>query len=218
MTKPFSRAALSPENITLLNRGRWGNANLFKYRCGDGAWVVKDFLHCPLPVRCTWGSFMVSRELRALDRLKGIEGIPENSFLLDKFALCYRYISGRTLKESRRLHLDTGYFVALEQLVRAMHERNIVHLDIRYMRNILITSLGRPALLDFQSSIFLENMPHSLHKLLKNVDISGVYKCWHKIAPETMDTKRLDLLNAMEKKRSLWIFKGYPLNKLFSRH
>ncbi len=200
-----------------MSKGRWANADLLLYSNGNGNWVVKDFSPCPSLVRRTYGRFMVNREVRALQRLQGINGIPKNPFQLHRLALSYQYIPGKTLKESKKEPVGSHYFLALENLVQQMHERNIVHLDIRYMRNILITDDGGPALLDFQSSLFLDKIPRTLHQLLKIVDISGVYKCWQKISPESLDDKRREILESVEKKRSLWVFKGYPLGTRLSR-
>lgn len=161
---------------------------------------------------------MIKRELRALERLQGIQGIPEKPFLLDSFALCYVFIPGTNLKIARKIKkIGHDYFIALEKLVQEMHDRNVVHLDIRYMRNILVADDGKPALLDFQSSIFLDKIPVRFHKLFKDVDMSGVYKCWRKIDPASLDAHRLELLAEMEKKRMFWIFKGYPLGTRASR-
>lgn len=217
MTKPFTRKDIDAGRVEIFSKGRWCNANLMLYRNGEKAWVIKDFSSCRFFIRHIYGSFMVGRELRFLQRLQQIKGFPEKPFLLDKFALCYLFIPGKTLQEVKKETISPDYFYALEKLVRDMHKLNVVHLDIRYLRNILITEDGAPALLDFQSSFFLKKVPGLFHQLLKDVDISGVYKCWHKINPESMDQKRLAVLAAMEKKRSFWIFKGYPLGTRLPR-
>ncbi|MEI6128265.1 MAG: RIO1 family regulatory kinase/ATPase [Pseudomonadota bacterium] len=218
MTIPFTRKEFSERRPEILSRGRWANADLFRYEAGKTAWIIKDFSPCSPLVKYTWGRCMVGRELRALQRLEGIKGIPEKPFRLDRFALSYMFVPGTTLKEARKKQKPgPEYFLALEKLVQEMHRRNIVHLDIRYMRNILVTDDGSPALLDFQSSLSLDNTPRIFHRFLKDIDISGVYKCWRKVNPPSIDTKRLELLAAMEKKRSLWIFKGYPMGTRASR-
>lgn len=218
MAIPFTRQEFSESRPAILSRGRWANADLFRYETGKDTWIIKDFSPCSPPVKYTWGRFMAGRELRALQRLEGIKGMPEKAFCLDQFALCYMFISGTTLKEARKKQkLGPEYFLALEKLVQEMHERNIVHLDIRYMRNILVADDGSPALLDFQSSLLLDKTPRMFHRFLKDIDISGVYKCWRKVNPPSIDAQRLELLADMEKKRSLWIFKGYPLGTRSSR-
>lgn len=217
-TIPFTSEDLKKTPPRVLARGRWANADLFLFDKGDTTWVIKDFSPCRLPVRYTLGIFMVRRELLALKRLQGIPGIAREPFRLNPFAVAYHYIPGTTLKESRRSgDITPDFFRALEEIVLRMHERAIVHLDIRYMRNILITPDGSPAILDFQSSLALERIPRMFHGLLKAVDLSGVYKCWQKVCPGTIDAERLALLEAVQKKRSLWVFKGYPLGTRFSR-
>jgi len=215
---PFTLEDIKKNPPRMLARGRWANADLSLFDEGSTTWVIKDFSPCKVPIRYTLGIFMVRRELQALTRLQGIAGIAAEPFRLSPFAVAYHYIPGTTLKESRRTGVVTpDFFRLLEAMVQRMHERNIVHLDIRYMRNILITPEGTPALLDFQTSLALNRIPRVFHRLLKAIDLSGVYKCWQKVCPGTMDAERLALLEAIQKKRSLWIFKGYPLGTRTSR-
>ncbi len=215
---PFTLEDTKKNPVRVLSRGRWANADLFLFDTGPDTWVIKDFSPCRALVRCSLGIFMVRRELRALERLQGVPGIAADPFRLSPFALAYRHIPGITLKEARRTGTVTPeFFKQLEDTVQRMHGRGIVHLDIRYMRNILITPEGAPALLDFQSSLVLDRIPRFLHRPLQAIDLSGVYKCWQKICPGTMGDARSALLEAVARKRSWWIFKGYPLGTRFSR-
>ncbi len=211
METPFSRKEFLSGEYKTLSRGRWANADLYLYRHGQIDWVIKDFSACPFLVRRTWGRLMVKREYAALSRLNGIPGIPGDPFLLDEDAVCYRYTPGKTLRKTPAEFISDSYFYRLEALVKMMHARHIVHLDIRNRGNILVGWNGEPVLLDFQSSLDLDRVPRFLHKLLKEIDLSGVYKSWQSKQPESLDSARTARLCAMEKKRFLWIFKGYPL-------
>jgi len=218
MAQPFTRTDVSSGVAQVLSRGRWGNADIVRFEHHGDVWMIKDFSACPAVVKYTWGQWMAARECRVLERLQGIPGIPQQPFMLDRFAFCYRFIPGTNLKFARkRQTIGPDFFLTLESIVQSMHERNIVHLDIRYMRNILVTDDSKPAILDFQSSLFLENVPKFLHGFLKNIDISGVYKCWRKVSPTTIDDERLRMLKNMERVRGLWIFKGYPMGTRGSR-
>ena len=215
---PFTLEDIKNNPPRTLAKGRWANADLFLYENGSGTWVIKDFSPCKAAVRYSVGIFMVRRELRALKRLQGIPGIAAEPFRLSPFALAYRFIPGITLKEARRSGSVTpDFFLQLEDIVQRMHARNCVHLDIRYMRNILVTPEGFPAILDFQSGLILDRIPRMFHGMLKAIDLSGVYKCWQRVCPGTMDAERAALFEAVQKKRSLWIFKGYPLGTRTSR-
>lgn len=211
MNQPLIREDLAGPGCSVLRKGRWANADLYLYQAKDSAWVVKDFLPCGPMVRKTWGRFLIQREFRAIYTLSGIPGIPESPFVLDAYALGYRYIPGGTLRDTPAEMIDAAFFQQLELLVEAMHERNMVHLDIRNRRNVLITDSGQPALLDFQSSLNLERVPRNLHNLLKEIDLSGVYKLWQLKKPETMGAARKQRLAEFDKKRFLWVLRGYPL-------
>lgn len=211
MEKPFTRGDIEKHPCQLLSRGRWGNADLYFYRHQNTDWVIKDFSPCPPLVRESWGRFLVRREYRALDRLRGIRGVPADMFIMDAHALCYRYIPGCTLREIATELLAPEFFYRLEALVQQMHERHMVHLDLRNSRNVLMDENGRPALLDFQSCLCLDRVPKRLHPLLKDADISGVYKLWQRKQPQTLDARRQARLAAVNRRRRFWVFHGYPL-------
>ncbi len=211
MVKPFTRKDLAGKDVEIITKGRWGNADLYLLHQGGENWVIKDFFPCPPLIRKTWGRFMVRREFLALRTLAGIQGIPADPFLLDAYAVGYRFQPGNTLKVTPPDRIPDTFFFEFEQLVLAMHQRNMVHLDIRNRKNILVTDTGRPALLDFQSSLNLENTPRMLHKIMKDIDISGVYKNWSKKKPALLDENRRARLASLNKKRILWFLKGYPL-------
>src|SRR6056297_273350 len=137
--QPFTRKDLATDGCSVLRKGRWANADLYLYKENDVAWVVKDFLPCAPIVRKTWGRFLVQREFHALDRLQGVAGIPQAPFIIDAHALGYRYIPGRTLRDTPSELIDASFFKQLEKLVEEMHKRNMVHLDSRNRRNVLIT-------------------------------------------------------------------------------
>jgi hypothetical protein len=206
---PFNRDTLQHRALPMLHEGKWGNADLRLFDDGGRQWVVKDFAACPWVVRHTWGRFMVWRELRTLRRLEGIAGMPRDGFRLDALAYGYRFEPGQSLKEVDPTRLDTTFFLKLEKLVQAMNDRGVVHLDLRHATNILITDAREPMLLDFQSSLFLDGLPAWLQGILKDVDLSGVYKHWYRALPATLEGPRLELLLRVRRRRKFWIFKGY---------
>ena len=154
---------------------------------------------------------MVKREYQALLKLAGIPGIPKDPFLLDDYAVCYRFIPGKILRDVPSESLCDDFFYRFEHLVKTIHDRNMAHLDVRNRRNIIVDEDGEPALIDFQSSINLERAPKFLHKLFKDIDLSGVYKNWNHKKPETLDKTRKAHLDALNRMRFLWFLEGYPL-------
>ena len=170
---------------------------------------MKDFLHCPIGVRQTWGIFMAGRELSALRKLSGIPGFPQDAFRLDRYAIAYRFVPGKEIGQASPGQLTPGFFERLESLVDRMHGRDIAHLDIRTGGNVLVTEQGNPLILDFQSHVGLAGLPRFLRRILVAVDRAGVYKHWSIRAPGTLGADREAHLRRMNGWRRFWILKGY---------
>jgi serine/threonine protein kinase len=176
----------------------------------DGrSWVVKDFACRAFWVRCTIGRFLLGRELRALRRLAGIDGVPQHAFRVDRDAIAAEFIPGTTLGQVPSEQMNAAFFVELERLLDAVHARGIVHLDTRGTGNMLRRPDGRPALIDFQASLRTHWMPRSWRRFLDDLDMSGVYKKWLQHDPETMGPARRELYERMTRRRRLWIARGY---------
>jgi hypothetical protein len=207
--QPFTRADLGHGARRLLNKGRWANATVSVHERAGMQWVVKDFSECPAPYRETLGRFMVSREVSALERLRGVAGIPTGAFRVDAYALAYQFVPGIEMAAAGPDRATPEYFRALEGIVRAMHERGIAHLDLRYGGNILVSDVDEPLLIDFQSHVKLGGLPGFLKNLLKNIDLAGVYKHWSHRHPESLGAERLAFLGRANWWRRFWVFKGY---------
>jgi len=52
-----------------------------------------------------------------------------------------------------------------------------------------------------------------LKNIFKSVDVSGVYKYWAKMSPETLDDLKKDQLASSNKNRKFWFLKGYMLER-----
>jgi hypothetical protein len=206
---PFTREEFDRAEARLLHGGRWGNADISLFRKGGEEWVVKDFRHCPVGVRHTWGICMAGRELSALRALSGIPGFPEDAFRLDRYAIAYRFVPGNEIGQADPGLLTPGFFESLESLVERMHGRHVAHLDIRTGGNVLVTERGTPLILDFQSHVNLSGLPGFLRRILVAVDRAGVYKHWSTRAPGTMGEEREAHLRRMNGWRRYWVLKGY---------
>jgi predicted Ser/Thr protein kinase len=206
---PLDRAALAGAPATLLRDGRWANAQVFRVEAAGRAWVVKDFSRRALWVRCTIGRFLLRRELRALQRLDGIDGVPQRAFRIDRDAIAAEFIPGTTLGQVAAEQMTTPFFIALERLLADVHARGIVHLDTRGTGNMLLRPDGRPALIDFQASLDTRWMPASWRRWLGDLDMTGVYKKWLQRDPDSMGPARRELYERMTRQRRLWIARGY---------
>ena len=80
-------APVAPGSLVLINRGKYSNANVYRYSEGARTLVIKEFCSKAWPVRATVGRFLVRREARALADLAGIAGIPPEARRLGPAAL-----------------------------------------------------------------------------------------------------------------------------------
>ena len=194
---------------TLLRDGRWANAQVSRVEGGGRTWVVKDFSRRGFWVRHTIGRLLLRRELRALQRLAGIDGVPQHAFRIDRHAIAAEFIPGVTLGQVPEAEMRAAFFADLERLLDAVHARGIVHLDTRGTGNMLRRPDGKPALIDFQASLGTRWMPRAWRRWLDDLDMTGVYKKWLQHDPDTMGAGRRELYERMTRRRRLWIARGY---------
>lgn len=206
---PLTRAALATAPTRLLRDGRWANAQVFKVDAGGRAWVVKDFSRRRPWVRHTIGRLLLARELRALRRLVGIDGVPQHAFRIDADAIAAEFIPGVTLGQVAPGEMREPFFIELERLLAAVHARGVVHLDTRGTGNLLRRPDGRPALIDFQAWLDTRWMPASLRRWFGQLDMAGVYKRWLQHDPDSMGAERRAVYERMTRWRRLWIARGY---------
>lgn len=208
----FPSLTLSTENISVLHKGRFANAIVFRYRDKNLDVVIKDYSHCPAVIRQTIGRLFIKREHRNLQRLRGLPGVVENSCMLSPTMLAYPYVEGRSLAELRKEKekLPVDFFQKMEELVHGMHERGVVHLDLRNMGNVLCSAEGEPHFIDFQSAFALRKPSGRIRRLLKAADLSAVYKSWAKLCTEPLTGEKRAFLENFNRIRRFWVLRGYP--------
>lgn len=208
-SKPFTRAQLLAAPCQVLREGRWANARVLRATIDGNDWTVKDFRSRSWWVRNLFGRWLLRRELRALERLAGVDGVPAQPFRLDAHAIAARFVPGVTLDRAPREQMNEAFFLALESLFRQVHGRGLVHLDSRGSSNLLATPQGTPAVIDFQAALRTTLLPPPLRRLLEAVDMGGVYKNWLRHAPGSLDAERRAYYERSTRLRRLWIGRGY---------
>ena len=202
--------------MEIIQKGKWGNSNIYLHRHGKNQFVVKTFAQHPSLIKNTIGRLLIAREYKALKKLSSCVGTCDNIIRIDKFTLSYKYVEGQNLSSFARRNntIDVNFFINFEKAVKEMHSRGIVHLDLRTGSNVIISEQGKPLIIDFNSYLNLNMIPgKTLKKLLKSVDLSGVYKYWMKMSPETLDQSKKNELATSNKQRKLWFLKGYMLER-----
>lgn len=207
---PFDRARIAAaEQRQLLRDGRFANARVERVRIDGDDWIFKDFSTRAWIVRQTVGRFLLGREVRALQRLEGIDGVPSQAFRIDATSMAARYVSGRALASVKDDEVDTAYLADLEALLKRVHARALVHLDTRGGGNLLIRPGGSAGIIDFQAALSTRWMPARLRRWFEDLDMSGVYKRWLRCRPETIGAERLAVYERLTRWRRLWLLRGY---------
>ncbi|HMO47543.1 MAG TPA: hypothetical protein PKB14_16115 [Rubrivivax sp.] len=209
MPQPFTRADLARAERHLLRDGRFANARVERVRLDGADWIFKDFGPRRFVVRHSVGRFLLGREVRALRRLQGIDGIPAMAFRVDALSMAARFVPGRPLADIPKGPVSTDFLLALEALLRRVHARGLVHLDTRGGGNLLIRPDGTPGIIDFQAALSTRRLPRALRRWFEDMDLSGIYKKWQRWQPDTLGEERQRQLERLNRWRRWWFLRGY---------
>jgi len=116
--------------------------------------IVKDFSVNGFVYRNIIGRFLLWRETRAYQRLKGIKGIPVFYRRIDDLALVISRVQGKDLENlSEEEKPDPEFFQKLTKLIQECHRHGIAHCDLKRSSNILIDGFGNPYIVDWAAAI-----------------------------------------------------------------
>lgn len=167
--------------------------------------VAKDYRACTPLYRWTVGAWNLRRERAALERLAGLDGIPAFEARVGRWILVMSHLAGKDLGKAKKRRQTPAFFDELMALVEAMHERGVVHLDLRQRRNILVRPGRHPAILDFGSALCLRPASR-LARFLGRIDRSGVLKYKLRANPGGLSRAEARALRKVERRRKLWPF------------
>ena len=169
----------------------------------DGRCLVeKTYRNRDWPVRIM-GMLLVSWEVFIYSKLKGISGIPKLTGRPDKYTLVTTYMGGEDLRATTRKP-DDAFFEKLSSLINQMHQRGVLHLDLRNRRNYGIDSSGLPYLVDFGSCLYIP-WAGRLKDFLAGIDWLGFLKVKQKFSPEGISNEERRKLALGKTLSNLWL-------------
>lgn len=135
-----SEAVLKQDLFSRVERGHFASAT------PPGTWVVRDTKYARWWARAI-AVVLARREASGLAALKGFRGVPQ---LLDasEGRVVRSWIPGDPLHVAQTR--DPEYYRQARRLLVALHRRGVVHNDLAKEANWLVTTDGRPSLIDFQ--------------------------------------------------------------------
>lgn len=164
--------------------------------------VEKTYRNRAWPVRIM-GILLVSWEAFIYSRLKGIAGIPKLTGRPDKYTLITSYMGGENLRATTK-KIDGPYFEKLSRIIEQMHQRGVLHLDLRNRRNYGIDNSGLPYLVDFASCLYIP-WPVRLREFLGKIDWMGFLKVKGKLNPEGISNEERSKLVLGKTLSNIWL-------------
>ncbi len=176
---------------------------------GGGSVIVKDFAGREGWVRLL-GRLQIRRETAAYRWLAGVSGVPVFVGRVDPLALAIERIDGERLAFASLPPGDgTRCVVRLRAILDAIHERGVIHNDLRGRENVLLRRDGGLAVIDFAGAIRLRpgRIAHRLFfRLLAVADEAAFLKWKGMIAPGSYTREDEAFLRRFERWRALWPF------------
>jgi RIO-like serine/threonine protein kinase len=196
------------QTIETISKGNaFGKPDLSKVEVEGRTLMVKDVRRKSFPVRWSLGLWLIHKEWKIYSRLVGVEGIPMPIERIDRFAFAMEYVPGRSIE--RMESLPDTFFQDLERILKELHSKGVVHMDLRHKGNILVSDSGKPILIDFNSSFSFHEkglFRRFLFPLLRWVDYGGLLKLKQRVSPVSMSPEELAILKRFNLLRKLWIF------------
>ena len=172
----------------------------------DGRYfVAKDYRACTPLYRWSVGVWNLAKERAALQRLSGIAGIPAIEGHAGRWIMVLTWFKGKDLGKARKLRQTPEFFAEMMEMVREMHRRGVVHLDLRQRRNVLVQPGRHPAIIDFGASLCLKPGGRLL-RFLALMDTSGVLKYKQRARPGSLTEDEARILQRVERRRRWWPF------------
>lgn len=203
----MNREDIEQHFICITKGSSFGKPDLNRVEVGDRNFMVKDVRRKNFINRWTLGLWLIHKEWKIYSRLSGIEGIPKVLDRIDRFAFAMEFVPGKPIHRGESL--PSSFFNQLERLLREVHSRGVIHLDLRHKGNILISDKGDPFLIDFNSSFYFKEkglLRRLLFPIMRKVDYGGLLKLKHRISPSSMTPEELLFLKRFNRLRKLWIF------------
>jgi RIO-like serine/threonine protein kinase len=196
------------QTIESISKGNaFGKPDLKKVEVEGRILMVKDVRRRLFPLRWSLGLWLIHKEWKIYSRLAGVEGIPMAIRRIDRFAFAMEYVPGRPIERGEPL--PSIFFEDLERILKELHSRGVVHMDLRHKGNILVSESGKPILIDFNSSFSFreKGLPRRfLFPLLRWVDYGGLLKLKQRVSPSSLTPTELAFLKRFNLLRKLWIF------------
>ncbi|MCU0975458.1 MAG: hypothetical protein MUC71_04005 [Steroidobacteraceae bacterium] len=156
---------------------------------------------------------LARREARALSSLDGLAGTPR-LLSFDGRVLRRSWVPGRPMQVARPV--DPSYFREALTLLRRLHRAGVAHNDLAKEPNWLVTTDGRPALVDFQLAL-VSRRRGRLFRALAREDLRHLLKHKRTYCPQRLTARQKRILATPAPHTRLWRATGKRLYTFVTR-
>lgn len=195
----YDEAVQKQEKVLI--KGRFTKADVFITRSGSSRFVVKDYTRKGFWERNLVGRIVIGREARAYAALAGTEGLPSRFKRLSAFSFAVEYLEGKDFGDVEPGEIGSPVIGQFERIVRAMHGRGWVHLDLHRRTNILLVG-GRIYVVDLASALHPGGVPFIgkfLTRLIGIADTLSLIKMKTIYRPELLSQRERKWLKVRNK-------------------
>jgi RIO-like serine/threonine protein kinase len=178
----------------------------------DGATIVRNTRAARVWV--AWlARALMRREARILSLLDDLPGTPV-LVSVTRDQLTRDYIPGRPMQEAKPR--APAYFRNAARLLRELHRRGVVHNDLAKEPNLLVTSNGQPAFVDFQIAIASPRRGR-LFRTLAYDDLRHLLKHKRTYCPQALTQREQRILQNPSLPAKIWMRTGKPIYLFITR-
>lgn len=198
MTHPRASQLEGYETVRILRTCEGVRPEVRLVRRGDQLAVVKAFPGGNR-MRRLLGLTLVPRERGAYERLEGLPGFPKLIDVPDPFTIVIEYIEGMSSHEAGPDLLTPEFFVRLEEIIRSMHSRGVVHADLKRLDNIMVTRDGQPMIIDFSAAFWSGSSLWAAVAIpyFMDEDMRAIYKLKSRRVPHLLTPEEQEFLHEL---------------------
>ena len=153
--------------------------------------VLKDYSHSNKGFSLLLAPYLIFREAKSLGKLDGVKGVPRLLKKVSSRAILMEYLSAERIREVQNTLNWPEFISNTEALIINLHQRGVVHGDLRNATNILVDDDQLPVFVDFVSAVHrgyrYNPFSYMLFTLCLKIDRSAIYKLKQKYAPELIE-------------------------------
>lgn len=144
---------ISSNQRRVLHRGTGVQCTIYVVQWQGKLAAVKDYSETPPFFRFLIAPYLLRREMKALQALQGIEGVPKLLGRAGRHAFAMELIDGKPISEMKAEELDNNLMQKAQQIIDAIHARHIAHGDLKRRTNFLVTPQRDVFIIDYASAI-----------------------------------------------------------------